>query len=112
MSSGSRDDETTRALGHLRVLDLAGLEGQYAGKLFADLGADVIKIEPPGGDSTRAMAPFAGDVPDAETSLVFLNYNSNKRSAIVDLDTETGQETLKRLASTADVLIESNRPGY
>tara|TARA_Y100000294_G_scaffold126928_1_gene118383 strand:- start:197 stop:2602 length:2406 start_codon:yes stop_codon:yes gene_type:complete len=112
MSSRSLNDNPVHALDHLRVLDLAGREGQYIGKLFADLGADVVKIEPPGGDPARRMAPFVGDVPDREASLVFLNYNSNKRSAVVDLAAESGRETLRRLASSADLLIETFKPGH
>ena len=103
---------TASALGHLRVLDLAGNDGQYCGKLFADLGADVIKIEPPGGDPARYMAPFAEDSQGDEHSLRFLNFNTNKRSVTLDLTSDQGQDTLRRLASTADVLIETFTPGY
>ena len=103
---------TASALGHLRVLDLAGNDGQYCGKLFADLGADVIKIEPPGGDPARYMAPFAEDSQGDEHSLRFLNFNTNKRSMMLDLTSDQGQDTLRRLVSTADVLIETFTPGY
>ena len=100
------------ALGHLRVLDLARVEGQYCGKILADLGADVIKIERLGGDPTRFMAPFAKDDPTREGSLYFANYNTNKRSVTLDLITDEGQDKLRRLAASADVLIESFTPGY
>jgi crotonobetainyl-CoA:carnitine CoA-transferase CaiB-like acyl-CoA transferase len=101
-----------KALDGIRVLELAGLPGQYCGRLFADFGADVIKVEPPGGDPARALSPFGGGVRDPERSLVFLNYNANKRSVVLDIQTADGQETFRRLARTADVVIESFQPAY
>lgn len=100
------------ALSGLRILDLSGLPGQYGTRLMADLGADVIKVEPPEGDPVRFLSPFAGDVRDPERSLVFLHYNTNKRSVVIDVATSEGQETLKKLVRTADVLVESFEPGY
>ena len=107
-----REDAKPTALGHLRVLDLAGLEAQYCAKLLADLGADVIKVEPPEGDSTRYMAPFARDIRDPEGSLYFINYNTNKRSLTLDLTSRDGRNLLGRLVATADVLVESFMPGH
>ena len=108
----SSEERHTSALGHLRVLDLAVAQTGYFGKVFADLGADVIKIEPPQGDPARRMAPFAGDVTDSERSLYFLNFNTNKRSVTLDLETDTGRASLRQLAAGADVLVESFTPGY
>ena len=100
------------ALGHLRVLDLAGPMGQRCSKLMADMGADVIKVEPPGGDQARSVGPFYGGGRNPEGSLYFLNFNTNKRSITVDLDSKKGQDLLRQLAATADVLVESFGPGY
>ena len=100
-----------QALGHLRVLDLAGASGQPAGRILADWGADVIKIEPPGGDPARLMAPFAGGDPHREKSLFFLHNNTNKRSAVLDVRTPDGAEAFKRLVSEADVVLETFKPG-
>jgi crotonobetainyl-CoA:carnitine CoA-transferase CaiB-like acyl-CoA transferase len=106
-----RDIDSGAALDQIRVLDLCGPLGQYCGKLLADLGADVIKIEPPQGDRARYLAPFTGDRPDPERSLVFLNYNTNKRSVVLDLDTVEGRGAFLRLLQTADVVLESFAPG-
>jgi crotonobetainyl-CoA:carnitine CoA-transferase CaiB-like acyl-CoA transferase len=61
------------------VLELADEKGQFCGKLMADLGADVIKVEPPGGQHTRAVGPFLNDIPHRERSLSFWHYNTSKR---------------------------------
>jgi crotonobetainyl-CoA:carnitine CoA-transferase CaiB-like acyl-CoA transferase len=88
---------TDTALGDVRVLDLTSELGSYCAKLLADLGADVIKVEPPGGDPARAIGPFAGDTPGADRSLPFLNNNTNKRSVVLDLESEAGREALRKL---------------
>jgi len=100
------------ALGDLRVLDLVDEKGAYCTKILADLGADVIKIEPPGGDATRDVPPFYRDIPHRERSLYFWQYNSNKRSITLALETTEGQQILKRLVKTADIVVETFRPGY
>jgi crotonobetainyl-CoA:carnitine CoA-transferase CaiB-like acyl-CoA transferase len=88
------------------VLDLAGLAGAYATRLFADLGADVIRIESDGVyDSLRASPPFAYDRPSAETSLEFLHFGANKRSVLLDPATDAGREAFHRLLESADVLV-------
>lgn len=102
--------ESEAALGDIRVLDLAGEAGQYCTKLLADLGADVIKIEPPGGDPVRALPPHYQD--NAEASLYWLNLNTSKRSVTLNLDGEGGRALFKRLAATADIVVESFQPGY
>ena len=104
-------DETT-ALGDVRVLDLTGEIGAYCAKLLADLGADVIKIEPPGGDPTRHIGPFYHDEPGPVTSLYFSNLNTSKRGITLNLDLPEGQDLFRRLLPSTDVVIESFSPGY
>ncbi len=100
------------ALGSIRVLDLADEKGLYCTKLLADLGADVIKVERPGGDPTRNIGPFYHDKPHPEKSLYFFNLNTNKRGITLNLDTPDGRDILKRLVKTADVMVETFPPGY
>jgi crotonobetainyl-CoA:carnitine CoA-transferase CaiB-like acyl-CoA transferase len=107
-----RNDETPGALDDIRVLDLAGEIGQYCTKLLADLGADVIKIEPPEGDPVRDLPPFYHDEPGPDHSLYWWNLNTNKRSVTLNLGTSEGQEVFRKLAATADVVVESFDPGY
>ncbi len=103
---------TPAALGDIRVLDLTGEIGAYCTKLLADLGADVIKIEPPGGDPARNVGPFYHDQPGPERSLYFSNLNTNKRSIVLDLDDERGRAALEKLVATADIVVESFAPGH
>ncbi len=98
---------TTRALDGLRVLDITQvMAGPFCAMLLADFGADVIKIEPPEGDATRR---FAGSV--GTDSPAFNGVNRGKRSVVVNLKHPAGREVLKRLARSADILIENYRPG-
>lgn len=99
------------ALAGLRVLDLSGASGQYAGKLFADLGAEVLLVEPPGGSPVRRDEPFLDREPGVERSLAFSYFNTGKRGVVIDLDHPEGQQVLRALAARADLLIESERPG-
>ena len=96
----------------VRVLELGGyVSAPHCGKLLADYGADVIKIEPPGGgDEARRMGPFAGDDPHPEKSVPFLYLNTNKRGVTLDIDTAAGAGLLDRLVETADVLVENHPP--
>src|SRR5579875_3927974 len=80
--------------------------------MLADMGADVIKIEPPQGDPTRRLGPFAGNQPHPDRSLKFWFYNLNKRSVTLDYAHTRGAELLLQLAESADVVIESFDPGY
>jgi len=89
-------------LAHLRVLDVTSASAAYAGKLLADLGADVIKVEPPGGDPARREAPLG---PDGE-SLPFRYENTNKRSVVLDLAGEEGAEAFRALARDADLVLD------
>jgi benzylsuccinate CoA-transferase BbsE subunit len=100
------------ALGNIRVLDMTGPTGAYSTKLLADLGADVIRIEPPGGDPMRRIGPFVNDQQDPEKSLYFFHFNTSKRSVTLNLETEKGRELFKKIVTTADILVETFRPGY
>ena len=98
-----------RPLAGLRVIDLADEKGELCGRLLSDLGADVLRLEPPTGARSRKLPPFA---PDGETSLYFGFRNAGKRGGVLDLETEEGRERLLDLLSDADILIESFAPGY
>jgi CoA:oxalate CoA-transferase len=91
----------------IRVVDMTSvLSGPFCTWLLASLGADVIKVESPSGDTARVTAPFEDDI-----SLYFASINRNKRSVKLDLKTEAGQKALHRLLATADVFVENMRPG-
>jgi benzylsuccinate CoA-transferase BbsE subunit len=100
------------ALADLRVLDLAGPAGLYCTKQLADLGADVIKIELPGGDPTRAIGPFYHNEVDPEKSLFWFHFNTNKKSVTLNIESTEGNKIFKKLAKGADILVETFRPGY
>lgn len=101
------------ALDDLRVLDISqGIAGPLCARLLGDFGADVIKIEPPGGDYGRRMPPFFKDDPDPEKSLFFLLTNLNKRGMVLDLERPEGAALFRELTRTADVIVESFQPGY
>ncbi len=93
-----------------RILDLAGPLGFHCTKLLADMGADVIKVEPPGGDEARRVPPFKDDTPHPEKSLYFLHFNTNKRSITLDVEKPDGRAILLELARKADVVIETYHP--
>ena len=95
-----------------RVLDLTDERGLLAGKILADLGADVIQIEPPGGSPARNIGPFHGDDPLPDKSLFWWAYAANKRSITLDLERKDGRALLEKLVAEADFLIESFSPGY
>ncbi len=102
---------TEGALSDLRVIELAqGIAGPYCGKLLADLGATVIKIEPPEGDRARRLGPFPQDQPHPEKSGLFLHLNTGKKSVTIDVSVTSGQMLLRKLLDRADVLIESEGP--
>jgi benzylsuccinate CoA-transferase BbsE subunit len=100
------------ALEGRRVLELADESGVYCGKLLADMGADVIKIERPGGDATREIPPFLDDRPGADASFFFLYMNTSKRGVTLDLAKPEGRDLFERLAATADLVIETFPPGH
>ena len=95
-----------------RALDLAGPMGVYCGKLLADIGADVIKVEPPGGDPMREIGPFIDGRPGPDRSLYWLHFNTNKRSVALDIRTPEGAAALRKLALASDVALETGPPGY
>ncbi len=95
-----------------RALDLTDEKGLLCGKILADLGADVIQVEKPEGNPARRIPPFFEDVADPERSLFWLAFSAGKRSVTLNLDTEAGKDLFKRLAKTADFIIESFPPGY
>lgn len=101
-----------RALSGRRVLELADERGVYCGKLLADMGADVIKIEKPGGDATRNIAPFWEDRPHPDRSLFFLYTNTSKRGVTLDITSVEGKGLFRRLAETADMVLETFPPGF
>ncbi|HEY8439135.1 MAG TPA: CoA transferase, partial [Candidatus Limnocylindrales bacterium] len=106
--------DATGALAGLRVVDCSTvLAGPYATMLLGDLGADVIKVEPPDGDATRGWGPpWVGDAGDGtRTAAYYLAVNRNKRSIRLDLRGEAGRSILRRLVAGADVLVENFRPG-
>ena len=95
----------TQPLAGIRVLELAeGIVGPYAGKFFADYGADVVKVEPPLGDRARRLGPFPDSGPDPEQSALFLHLNTNKRSVVG----EPGDPIVGRLVQWADLVIQSS----
>ena len=97
----------------VKVLDLSeDIAGSFCSRLLADYGADVLKLEPPGGAALRRIGPFFGDEPHPEKSLFFLVMNLNKKGATLNLKTVTGRNILKALAQRVDVVIETFQPGY
>ena len=95
-----------------RVLDLTEDGCMLCGRVLGDLGADVIKIEPPGGSPTRNTGPFYHDIPDREKSLTWFFLGLNKRGITLSLETADGRDIFKRLVATADFVVESFKPGY
>jgi CoA:oxalate CoA-transferase len=97
----------------LKVLDLGqGISAPFCARLFGDLGAQVIKVEPPGGDAARTIGPFPHDAPDPEQSGLFLALNANKLGITLNLETVTGRELLLQLVAEADLLVENYPPSY
>jgi len=96
----------------LRILELADETGQFCGKLLGDLGADVVKVEPPGGEPCRHLGPFLDDIPHPERSLSFWYYNTSKRGITLNLATADGRALFERLAAASDVVLETFRPGF
>jgi crotonobetainyl-CoA:carnitine CoA-transferase CaiB-like acyl-CoA transferase len=101
-----------KALAGLKVVELSDfIAGPYCGKLLADFGAEVVKVEKPGiGDEARQRGPFPGHVPHPEKSGLFLYLNTNKLSITLDVERATGQRILKEILKTADILVEDRPP--
>lgn len=100
------------ALSAIRILDLADEAGAYCPKLLADMGADVIAVEPPGGRVMRRIAPFHGGRAGPNRSRFFWYYNTSKRGVTLDLDSSSDRQQFVRLAATADVIVETFPPGH
>lgn len=100
------------ALAGIRVIELCDEQGEWCGKLFADMGAEVVKVEPPAGNPTRRIGPFVDDQPHPERSLFFWYYNTSKRGITLNIESGEGGRLLRRLIDQADVVIESFPPGY
>tara|TARA_B110001454_G_scaffold218128_1_gene245223 strand:+ start:3602 stop:4891 length:1290 start_codon:yes stop_codon:yes gene_type:complete len=98
------------ALDDIRVLDLSEPLGHYAGYLLANLGADVVKLEPPHGDDSRSWAPFLPDLEEPESSLQFMLLNVGKRGMTLDIYSETGRKVFLQLLNEFDVLLQSWTP--
>ena len=98
------------ALDDLRVIEVADLSGEYSGRLLAGFGADVVKLEPPGGAASRRFGPFYQDQPHPDRSLHFWHYNVGKRAAALDLTRSAGRALLERLVSVVDVVIATGAP--
>src|SRR5215813_8978704 len=105
-------DRKAGLLSPYRVLDLSNELGFLCGKILGDLGADVIKIEPPGGDPARRLGPFYGDQADPEKSLFWFGFNNNKRGITLNLESARGRELFAELVAKADFVIETFTPGY
>lgn len=99
-------------LAGLRVLDLADEWGILTGNILADLGADVVAVEPPGGSTARRIGPFKHDSGRPQDSLFWAAYARNKRGITLNLDTAEGRGIFRRLARHADVVVESHPPGW
>ena len=104
--------ENKAALSDITILDLCDEKGQLIGKLLGEMGARVIKVEPPGGDGARDVGPFRDDMPDKDGSLHFWAFNTAKEGVTLDIASEKGGELLREMVEKADVLLESYDPGY
>ena len=102
----------TGLLQGIRILDLADEKGSFCSKLLADLGARVIKIEKPDGDSSRKIGPFRDDLASSERSLFFSHNNTNKLGVTLNLDHPAGKDVFTKLLKGTDVVVETFPPGY
>ena len=108
----NKSPDSDTFLGGYRVLDLTNERGYLCGKTLGDFGADVIKVEPPGGEPGRNIGPFYHDVPDPEKSLYWFALNTSKRGITLNIETAKGREIFRKLVAAADFVIESFDPGY
>ena len=104
--------KAAQALSPYRVLDLTTEIGQYAGRAFAEMGAEVIKVEPPQGDSVRRIGPFVRDEARPDRSLLWFVLNASKKGVTCDLTHPEGRDLFRRLVAQADLVLESYPPGY
>src|SRR4029077_3488002 len=107
MSTEAKRNNNDGALSHIRIVELGDIPASYATRLLADLGADVIKVEPTGGDPNRLLPPFAGGIEHPERSLTFINANTNKRSIVLDLENGAAdRESFGKLIASTQLLVE------
>jgi crotonobetainyl-CoA:carnitine CoA-transferase CaiB-like acyl-CoA transferase len=99
------------SLSGVRVVEVASDHAALAGKMMADLGAEVILVEPRGGHGSRSYGPFVDDEPDSERSLWWWYYHTSKLGVVLDLDDPRDAERFRRLAATSDVVLEGETPG-
>jgi crotonobetainyl-CoA:carnitine CoA-transferase CaiB-like acyl-CoA transferase len=99
-------------LSPLRVIDTTDHQGLFCGRILADLGFDVVKVERPGGDESRRIGPFYHDEVDGESSLYWYINNLNKRGITLNIEVEEGKKMFRDLANRADIIVESYPPGY
>ena len=111
MTLPDRPDGSSGALEGVRVVELASEHGALAGKILADLGAEVIVVEPPGGHPSRDFEPFLDDVPGGERSLWWWYYNTGKLSVALDLHDASGCDLLRSLVAASDIVLEGEPPG-
>ena len=95
-----------------RALDLTDETGFLCGKVLGDLGADVIKVEKPGGDTSRNVGPYYKDISDPEKSLFWWAYNTSKRGITLDIEEEAGKKIFRQLVEEVDFVIETYPPGH
>ena len=101
------------ALSDIRVVEFSiGHAGAMCGKAFADLGADVLKVEPPGGDPMRTARPFPNDAADSESSGLFMYLNANKRGVSLDVLQDGDRRRLYGLISGADIFVSDVQPAH
>jgi benzylsuccinate CoA-transferase BbsE subunit len=105
--NGQRDG----ALAGVRIVELASEQGAFAGKMLADLGAEVVLVEPYGGHATRHFEPFLDDVPGPERSLWWWHYNTGKLGVTLDLDDEADGRRFRELVASSDAVLEGETPG-
>ena len=101
------DETALLPLSGIRVIELADARAEFVGRLLANLGADVIKVESPNGASSRSIGPYMDDAKHPERSLFWWHFNIGKRSITIDLNTTEGKRLLGTLLAPTDVLIES-----
>ena len=102
--------DSPEAFDGLRVVDLSGPSGFYCTKLLADMGADVVRVEPPDGETDHLLGPFFGDEADPNLSLYQWHFHTNKRSMLLDISSSSGRKVFDSLLSVADVLVDTYRP--
>ena len=100
------------ALAGIRVVEVGSALTNYCGKLFAELGADVVLVEPVGGSDVRREPPFVAAADGDDVSTSFFCHNTSKRSIALDLDRPGGVDAFRRLVATADVVLDGQPPGW